>query len=555
MIIVVSCIFLSLAGYFIYQISRHNRIPNPTKPKEDVSEIKFDKIEDANDNTVLGILNNKRVVANSSGSFVDENINDNNVILKENGFYIVIAEKTILKRNGVALYELPEMELTSSCQIDIYNDDYILITYLDGVQGRENGENDLIRNKNLVAQNIDKFTIYQDKKDVKASKFWYYGTKEHPTHYTENNNFYYLNKETIEKYDMIDTVTTEENQKYYLLLKGAEKYIYQTSNNRLYQVDSQVDYLIGTGENKVIETNHKNYLLIGNIEKNKIGVLDAAGNVKQDFLYETAHIKDNYILFTSANKYGLANLENKVLLPPEYDRIEVYGKYIVTIQEKKIKIRNENMEEISDTTIELTNPYSNLTDQQKQALLQGKAVGEYLHLQYQEENLKNLIVGKQGIITELDADNMVSNINKEVIITKIKEKEGKIEIQFSNLQAQELLTITVEEGNQVEISKAAEKSSTYQIKIYQDNTLIKVTNYEIKSNIKNIVYNSKEYVNEITSGPKTWKYMLKNNILKMYEVQSSNSILVKNVISIEKLNEEYGIIEISDHKWKLIKLS
>lgn len=117
--------------------------------------------------------------------------------------------------------------------------------------------------------------------------------------------------------------------------------------------------------NRIITNNYKDYSLIANknisfIAQNEngvFGIIDKTGKKQTGFIYSKfTSYNDELIAGIYEDKYGIITLDGKkTFLDFEYDNIEIFGDFIITIKDNKLNIIDKTKKSLITKEIEITN--------------------------------------------------------------------------------------------------------------------------------------------------------------------------------------------------------
>ena len=311
-------------------------------------------------------------------------------------------------------------------------------------------------------------------------------------YYTDENRYQYAG--------YIVSITTEEGYRYgYLNYKGKE--ILKTEYNDIARVteikDDENSYLICAKNGQY------------GITKNKDTIVE---NEYQSIRYDATN---EVFVVEKSKKYGIANLEGTLIVPVQYNQIDITGIYLYAQNEQGITVYNSNGTQANiNSNVSILN-----TSNEKYKIRINNENGTKYGVINQEG--KQLIEEKYNYIEYLyDNYFIVSNENGKLGIIDDKDTI-KIEINNDSLQKIQdtnLIQTTLAESKTTQIyAKAMEKICEMQ------NATVEVEDDYIK------IYNETEV-----------KYFSKDGKeLKNTQVYSSNKLFVK----VE--NEKYGFVDIN----------
>lgn len=309
-------------------------------------------------------------------------------------------------------------------------------------------------------------------------------------YYTDENRYQYAG--------YVVSITTEEGYRYgYLNHKGKE--ILKTEYNDISRVTE-------------IQDDENSYLICAKngqygITKNKDTIIE---NEYQSIRYD---VTNKVFVIEKSKKYGIANLDGKIIVPVQYNQIDITGIYLYAQNEQGITVYNSNGTQANiDSHVSILN-----TSNEKYKIRINNENGTKYGVINQEG--KQLIEEKYNYIEYLyDNYFIVSNENGKLGI--IDDKENiKIEINKDSLQKiqdTDLIQTTLTGTKTTQIySKAMEKICEMQ------NATVEVEDDDIK------IYNESEI-----------KYFSKEGKeLKNTQVYSNNKLFVK----VE--DKKYGFVD------------
>lgn len=309
---------------------------------------------------------------------------------------------------------------------------------------------------------------------------------------------YYTDKNRYRYAGYIVSITTEEGYRYgYLNHKGKE--ILKTEYNDISRVteiqDNEISYLICAKNGQY------------GIAKNKDTIVE---NEYQSIRYDATN---KVFVIEKSKKYGIANLDGTIIVPVQYNQIDITGIYLYAQNEQGITVYNSNGTQANiDSHVSILN-----TSNEKYKIRINNENGTKYGVINQEG--KQLIEEKYNYIEYLyDNYFIVSNENGKLGI--IDDKENiKIEINNDSLQKiqdTDLIQTTLTGTKATQIySKAMEKICEMQ------NATVEVEDDDIK------IYNESEI-----------KYFSKEGKeLKNTQVYSNNKLFVK----VE--DKKYGFVD------------
>jgi hypothetical protein len=339
----------------------------------------------------------------------------------------------------------------------------------------------------LVKQN-DKYGVI----NIKGNKIVEieYDTIAVDEYYTDENHYKYAG--------YIVSVTTQEGYRYgYLNNKGKE--VLKTEYNDIERVTE-------------IEDNANSYLICAKngqygITKNSEQIVE---NEYQSIRYDNTN---NVFVIEKSKKYGIANIDGQLIVPVEYNQIDITGIYLYAQNEQGTTVYNNSGTQVNiDSNVAILN-----TSNEKYKIRINNENGTKYGVINKEG--KQLIEENYNYIEYLyDNYFIVSNENGKLGILDDKETE-KIEINKDSLQKiqdTELIQTTLTESKTTQIY-----SNTMEKICEMNNANVEVMDDYIK------VYNETDV-----------KYFSKDGKeLKNTEVYSNNKLFVK----VE--NEQYGFVD------------
>ena len=333
-------------------------------------------------------------------------------------------------------------------------------------------------------------------------------------YYTDNNGYKYAG--------YIVSNTTEEGYRYgYINYKG--KLLLETKYNELSRIadmqDNENIYLIGAinGQYGVI--------------KNKENVLN---NEYQSIRYDA---NNNVLVVEKSKKFGISKLNGQIIVPVEYNQIDITGIYLYAQNEQGTTVYNNNGTQANiDSNIAILETENEkyrirINDDEGAQLVEEKY--NYLEYLYDDYFIASQEGGKLGVINDKDevkipieCDSVQKIEDTNLIKTVLQQTTTKIYKQDMQL-ACEMQNATIETINDY-------------IKIYND-TETKYLDKQGNEVLNTVVYQN----NKI--------FASKNEQGKYGFVDKSNSIVVD--YQYDKVTEvnEYGYAGVKkDEKWGVI---
>jgi len=259
-----------------------------------------------------------------------------------------------------------------------------------------NKENNLYElydyNQNLINSSNNQITLYQDNIYSLDNKVYLENKelKKQDNFYVYDNKFFYLNSSKLHSSnDNIYVVS--DNNKYFiynklnnntLILDNYKLVIFDNklefiySDNSLYDIENfeKIDIIGSLLDDKqqtycldnasIIQYNTNKYLFTKN--DNKVNILDFKGNLVNTFLYDDiVSTKENYFIVYDNNKYGVVDINKKVILDISYDKIYYNNNYYLTLEDRKINVYDEKFQKLTndidinyeDTKCDTNNPF------------------------------------------------------------------------------------------------------------------------------------------------------------------------------------------------------
>ena len=343
-------------------------------------------------------------------------------------------------------------------------------------------------------------------------------------YYTDNNGYKYAG--------YIVSNTTEEGYRYgYINYKG--KLLLETKYNELSRIadmqDNENIYLIGAinGQYGVI--------------KNKENVLN---NEYQSIRYDA---NNNVLVVEKSKKFGISKLNGQIIVPVEYNQIDITGIYLYAQNEQGTTVYNNNGTQANiDSNIailetenekyririndELGSKYGIIDDEGAQLVEEKYNYIEYLYDDYfiasQEGGKLGVINDKDEVKIPIECDSVQKIVNTNLIKTVVGQTTTRIYKEDMQL-ACEMQNATIETVNDY-------------IKVYND-TETKYLDKQGNEVLNTVVYQN----NKI--------FASKNEQGKYGFVDKSNSIVVD--YQYDKVTEvnEYGYAGVKkDEKWGVI---
>lgn len=273
---------------------------------------------------------------------------------------------------------------------------------------------------------------------------------------------YYENEDGYKYSGYIVSNKTQEGYRYgYIDNKG--KLVLKTEYNQLERItdieDNKNVYLIGAKNGQ--------YGIIKNGE-------DVIKNEYQSIVYDDVN---NLLVIEKSKKYGIANLEGKIIVPTQYNQIDITGIYIYAQNEQGITIYNSNGTEANiDTNINIIN-----TENQKYKIKINNENGTKYGVI--GEDGKQYIEEKYNYIEYLYDDYFIVSLGNSKLGVIDNKDTIKIEIENNSLQriqGTDLLKAVTASNNSTKIyskdmkkiceleNATVEKKNDY-IVIYNDN--------------------------------------------------------------------------------------
>ena len=343
-------------------------------------------------------------------------------------------------------------------------------------------------------------------------------------YYTDNNGYKYAG--------YIVSNTTEEGYRYgYINYKG--KLLLETKYNELSRIadmqDNENIYLIGAinGQYGVI--------------KNKENVLN---NEYQSIRYDA---NNNVLVVEKSKKFGISKLNGQIIVPVEYNQIDITGIYLYAQNEQGTTVYNNNGTQANiDSNIailetenekyririndELGSKYGIIDDEGAQLVEEKYNYLEYLYDDYfiasQEGGKLGVINDKDEVKIPIECDSVQKIVNTNLIKTVVKQTTTRIYKEDMQL-ACEMQNATIETINDY-------------IKIYND-TETKYLDKQGNEVLNTVVYQN----NKI--------FASKNEQGKYGFIDKSNNVVVDyKYDNVTEVNE-YGYAGVKkDGKWGVI---
>ena len=296
---------------------------------------------------------------------------------------------------------------------------------------------------------------------------------------------YYTNEEGYKYSGYIVSNKTQEGYRYgYIDIES--KLILESEYNQLKRItdieDNENIYLIGAKNGQ--------YGMIKNGE-------EIIKNEYQSIEYDEAN---NLLVIEKSKKYGITNLEGKIIVPTQYNQIDITGIYLYAQNEQGITIYNSNgIEANVDTNISIintTNPkykirinnengtkYGVIGEDGKQYIEEKYDYIEYLYEDYFIVSLTNSKLGvidnKDVIKIEIENDSLQKVQDTEIIqavttsnnMTKLYSKNMKkiCELKDATVETKNDYIIIYNENEKKYFNK--EGKEILNTEIYVDNTL------------------------------------------------------------------------------------
>ncbi len=296
-------------------------------------------------------------------------------------------------------------------------------------------------------------------------------------YYTEENNYKYAG--------YIVSVKTQEGYRYgYINEKG--KQVLETEYNEISRVTE-------------IQENENAYLICAKngqygINKNQETIID---NQYQSIRYDETN---KVFVVEKSKKYGIANLEGKIIVPVQYNQIDITGIYLYAQNEQGTTVYNSNGSQANvDTNIAIINTsnekykirinnengtkYGVINQEGKQLISENYNYIEYLYDNYfivSNENGKlGILDDKEAVKVEINNDSLqkiqgtdlIQTIATENKTTKIynKKMEKICEMQNANIT---VIDNHIQVANETETKYFSEEGTELQnTEVYPNNKL------------------------------------------------------------------------------------
>ena len=398
------------------------------------------------------------------------------------------------------------------------------------------------------------------------SKYAQYISFETYDFYITNNydDYCVKNKQNneIECYDEITTISNLQDSIDFLLLEnyndeGNQIYILNPNNGKLVDLTPiNANYIYGSSyygnEDGNIIVKDYNYLQACD-SFNKCGLIDYDGNKVIDFVYDSVDCIDkDYIIVTKDDKQGIVNYKNAYKLPLEYNYINIFNDYIITVKDFKLTVYNKNLKVIlnnidvdtseSDTLYNFNVNYNN----------------NYLYINVYEENINHLyLINNNKLAKKVDSKGELEylysdNFNLNYIIFKYEEN-NELYVVFYDTDLYEYYTFTKEIINNMD----------YNVSVFED--YINKKYYRILIDYDSTKYNKYYYIDIINSKEideitalgrhfsNGYTYTIINNKLNIYK---EKELLTSFDGSFTHLNEyEFLQDKTNDMPAKIVKLN
>lgn len=349
-----------------------------------------------------------------------------------------------------------------------------------------------------------------------------------------------------------------------------EMIIIPNNNKDVFICTENVDYNNNTYTTKVI--NSKNKQILSQYEK-----IQAIENYDE---YNNLWYEKDVLKFEKEGKYGLINLEGKIILDPLYE--DIYSlkgikEKIITIRDQKLGLVNiDGTQIIPNIYLEIkslgkdTNLYI-VKDEQEKYGIYNKLDTKYQDIKQlnnkdtfcvKEDNKYKVINENEEVILNLEFDDIKEIKDNIVIYTKNKKygaydvtNQKKIASKYDNLKYTSENNFVVKNNNLygiIDIDDNVKQKIEYAyIEYYEDAGVYEL---EPKDNVntENIVLNnnlqeiSKGIVNEV-NGEKSYVKMWTEDGYKYFnlsgEEKDSKEILLNNTIFLKKQNGKYGFVD------------
>lgn len=315
-------------------------------------------------------------------------------------------------------------------------------------------------------------------------------------YYTDNDKYSYSG--------YIVAIKTEEGYRYgYLNYKG--KTILKTEFNELSRITE-------------IE-NNENVYMVG-AKNGQYGVTkngkELINNEYQSIRYDG---ENNVMVVEKSKKYGIVNLEGKIIVPVEYNQIDITGIYIYAQNEQGTTIYNSNGTQVNiDTNVAILNTSN------KKYRIRIKTQDNITQYGVIDDEGMQIIDEKYNYLEYLYDDYfLVSNEKAKLGIIDNKDQQ-KLEIKYDSIQKiqdTQMLQATITESSAIEVFDKKLKS------------ICEMQNAKIENNGEYIkIYNEQEV-----------RYFDKQgNELTNIQVYSNNKLFAKNQ------NGKWGFVDINGQK-------
>ncbi len=343
-------------------------------------------------------------------------------------------------------------------------------------------------------------------------------------YYTEENNY--------KNAGYIVSIKTEEGYRYgYIDNKG--KIILKTEYNQLSRITE-------------IDDNENIYLLCAKngqfgVSKNEKELIS---NEYQSITYDTSN---KLLVVEKSKKYGVATLEGQIIVPVQYDQIDITGIYLYAKNEQGTRVYNSNGTEANiDTNIAILN-----TKNEKYRIRINNENGTKYGVINKDG--EQIIEEKYNYIEYLDNNYfIVSNENSKLGVLDDKENI-KIEVENDLLQKVEHTNIIQTLTSQDQMTKLYSKDMV-KICEMKDATIEVEENHVIIYNDEEIKYFSKDgkELKNTEAYPENKLFAKKENEKWGFEDKNGNIVVGCEYDNVTEFNE-YGFAAIKkDGKWGAI---
>ena len=343
-------------------------------------------------------------------------------------------------------------------------------------------------------------------------------------YYTEGNDYKYAG--------YITSIKTEEGYRYgYINNKG--KVILETEYNQLSRITE-------------IEDNNNIYLLCA--KNGQFGVYknekELISNEYQSITYDT---NNKLLVIEKSKKYGVANLEGQVIVPVEYEQIDITGIYLYARNEQGIIVYNSNGTEANiDTNIAILN-----TENEKYKIKINNENGTKYGVI--DKNGQQLIEEKYNYIEYL-YDNYFIVSNEESKLG-VSDDKGNIKIELANDLLQKVESTEMIQTNTTQDQMRRLYSKDMNKICEMKNATIEVKdNYIMIYNDEETKYFSKEgkELKNTEVYPENKLFSKKENEKWGFEDKSGNIVVGCEYDKVTEFNE-YGFAAVKkDGKWGAI---